>query len=447
MQLRNLAMLSNRFLSLWSNAKQKLPLALSYFGSTASLVVSSGAQLLTFAILARHLGVEQFGLLITITAATSLGVQLCGLGASETMVRRVANDPGIYRAALGHNLIMIGVSGSILILIFAATIPRFISVSPDSFTNFVAILCIIFTNVVLVRWILLTEQVFIARFEYDKANLANVGFALARTLNAVVACYVFGVHELSDWAPWHLGGHVVVALICVKVLSRFGAPEWRLLKNETRLGIYFCTTYFFQAVRQNVDLLVLGLVATPEIVGSFSVARRILDTSVLTVTGLHRLTYPKLAVASAAGFANTLALAKKLLPLVIAISSLTSIAIFLGAPILPLLFGKDFSATIGYARAICWVGILMGVQEMAAEALGASGRHGTRAAIYNAGSIVGALLVAVLTYLFIINGTVFAYYAAETLTAVTFWTVMLSMSSRYSSISLVSQEPSQSGAD
>jgi hypothetical protein len=69
MQVKILAMVSNKFLSLWSNAKHKLPLALSYFGSTASLVVSSGAQLLTFAILARHLGVEQFGLLMTITAA------------------------------------------------------------------------------------------------------------------------------------------------------------------------------------------------------------------------------------------------------------------------------------------------------------------------------------------------------------------------------------------
>ena len=447
MQVKNLAMASDKFLSLWSNVKHKLPMALTYFGSTASLVVSSGAQLLTFAILARHLGVEQFGLLMTITAATSLGVQLCGLGASETLVRQVANDPTIYRAALGHNLILMGASGSILILIFTAIMPRFVSVSSDSFTNLVALVSIIFTNVVLVRWILLIEQIFIARFQYDMANLANVGFAVARTLNAMVACYVFGVHKLSDWALWHFGGHAVIALICVKILIPFGAPEWRLLKNETRLGIYFCTTYFFQAVRQNVDLLVLGLVATPEIVGSFSVARRILDTSALTVAGLHRLTYPKLAVASAAGFANTLALARKLLPLVIAISSLTSIAIFLGAPILPLLFGKDFSATIDYARAICWVGILFGVQEMAAEALGASGRHGIRAAIYNAGSIVGALLVAILTYLFIVNGTVFAYYAAETLTAVTFWIVMLSMSSRYSAISLGSQEPSQSRAD
>jgi O-antigen/teichoic acid export membrane protein len=116
-------MVSNKFLSLWSNAKQKLPMALTYFGSTASLAVSSGAQLLTFAILARHLGVEQFGLLMTITAATSLGVQLCGLGASETLVRRVANDPAIYRAALGHNLILIGASGSVLILMFTAIMP------------------------------------------------------------------------------------------------------------------------------------------------------------------------------------------------------------------------------------------------------------------------------------------------------------------------------------
>ena len=133
-EVKILAMVSNKFLSLWSNAKHKLPLALSYFGSTASLVMYSGAQLLTFAILARHLGVEQFGLLMTITAATSLGMNFVGCH-SETVVRR-SRTIGHFRAALQHNLILIGASGSILILIFAATIPRFTSVSFDSFTHF-----------------------------------------------------------------------------------------------------------------------------------------------------------------------------------------------------------------------------------------------------------------------------------------------------------------------
>jgi len=414
----------------WPAIKLKIPLMLGYLASTTSLCISSVAQLVTFAVLARHLGVEQFGLLVTITAVTNLAMQLCGLGATETLVRRVSADPAIYRDALGHHLILIAATASIIVPLLAVALNHFISVSPDGPTNFVALLCFTISNVVLVRWIFVTEQVFIARFEYGPANLANIGFAVSRMLTALIACYGFGVTRLSDWALWHGGGHLVVAVVCAIVLSRFGRPRWTILINETKLGFYFCTPYFFLAIRQNIDLLVLNVVATPEVIGSYSVARRILDTSTLTVSGLHRLTYPKLAAISARGFGQTVRLARKLLFVVFAITGLTSVGVFVAAPVLPILFGNGFSRTIAYTRALCWIGILLGVQEMAAEALGASGRHAVRAAIYNGGSIVGAIVVATMTYEFLLDGTVTALYATESLVALTFWAVMIVMGNR-----------------
>lgn len=414
----------------WPTIKLKLPLVLGYFFSAGSLAISGIAQLVSFAVLARHLGVEQFGVLVTITAATNVGMQLCGLGATETVVRRVAADPTIYREAIGHHLILIGASGSVLVLILAAALPRFITVSSDGFTNFTALLAFVVSNVVLARWIFVTEQVFISRFEFGAANLANIGFALARAFTVVLACYGFGLSQLSDWALWHGGCHLLVAAVCTAILSRFGWPRWTILPNETQLGIFFCTPYFFKAIRQNIDLLVLSFVATPDIIGSFSVARRILDTSTLTVSGLHRLTYPKLAVVNASGFASTLALARKLLIVVFAIAGSTSISIFMLAPILPRLFGSGFSETITYTRALCWIGVLLGAQEMAAEALGASGQHGLRATIYNVGSIVGSFLVAAMTYKFLLGGAIVAFYVIECLIAIAFWIIIIAMSKR-----------------
>ena len=60
--------------------KKLVPMALSYIGSGGALITSSIAQLVTFAILARHLGANEFALYVTLTAFTNVAVQICGLG-------------------------------------------------------------------------------------------------------------------------------------------------------------------------------------------------------------------------------------------------------------------------------------------------------------------------------------------------------------------------------
>jgi len=402
-------------------SKQRLPLALEYAFSSGSLLISSVAQLITFAVLARNLGVDQFGVLITITAVTNLGVQLCGLGATETMVRRVAQDVSIYPLALGHNLILMAVSGTAIVTVLTVVMSLVVKVTGDAARNFLVMLVFVLSNVMLVRCILLCEQIYIAHNDYRAANWANVGFALGRTLTALLACYLFATHTLFDWALWHGGGHVVMALACIWALKPLGRPNWGLIPGEIRLGCYFSSQRFFQALRQNVDLLVLGMVAPANVVGSFGVARRILDTSTLTANALHRLTYPALAVLAAESTDKLLDLAHKLLVAVVGIAMLTGIAVYVLAPVLPWLFGKDFSLMVSYTRTLCWVAVLMGIRDVATEALGATSNHGVRAAIYNIGGLIGSLLVALLVGLYWANGAMVGLYCVEAAFAGTFW--------------------------
>lgn len=404
---------------------RSLPLARSYLASTSALMIGSAAQLVTFALLARGLGVEQFGLLITVTVATNIAAQLCGIGGTETLIRRVAPEPALYATALGHNLILIAGTGLVLTVGLAAALPRFVELSPDAAVNAAALLALILANVVLVRLILLAEQVFIARWQIGRANLVTIGFALGRTAAAALACGAFGVRTAADWAFWSAGAHTLMALTSLFAIRGFGKPRWAIMREEVRLGLYFTTPFVFRAVRQNADTLVLSLVASPEVVGAFNMARRIVETSILTVDALHRLIYPRLARASAAGYRAMVPMITRVTVAAVGLGVVTASGVWLIAPLMPWLFGKDFGGMIGDLRAMAFVLVLVVIHDIPAEVLGATARHGIRAALYNIGNLLGAAVSAALTYVYLLPGTFLALYLTEAALAAAFWTVLV----------------------
>lgn len=402
------------------NLKGRLPQLLSYAGSSASLLGGSVAQLVAFAILARALGVEQFGQFLAITAVTNVTVQLCGLGAMEPLVRRVARDESLYPAFLGHNIILALISGVVISLGLLVVLPYFLPSSLPS--GQVVYLAAVFgiTNTLLLRGILLTEQIFIAHSKFANANIVAVGFGLMRAATAALACFVFGVSDLSSWVIWHAGGHVIFLAGCLWAIRSLGAPVFQVQWDEVKRGLFFCWALIGQGLRQNIDLLILGLVASPALVGSFGVARRIADTSYLSVNALNRITYPKLSVAMEHSIRDGLGISKKVLAAALGISIVTAIGVYVIAPVLPLLFGQDYADMVPFLRAMCWVVIPFSISTVAAEVLGASGHHGIRAMIFNA-TIIGSAFIGVMTYSFLATGTIIALYIVEIALAAAFW--------------------------
>lgn len=401
-----------------------LPMLLSYAASGGSLIISSAAQLLTFAILARFLGVQEFSLFVAITAISNIAVHMCGLGAMECLVRRVARDRTIYPDMLGHNLILTAASGVALVVIGAALLPFFFTLSPDPATNAAVITLMLVTNIVLMRVIVLAEQIFIAHSDFASANMVVVGFALARTAAAVLACLVFGVASVASWALWQCACHVLVALACWRALARLGRPRYRIVREELPLGLYFSVPFILRAVRQNADLLVLSLVASAEIVASYSVARRMLESSYLSVEALNRLVYPGSARATAEGLQYAMPRVRKVLVAATLISTAAAVAVFVLAPILPLLFGRDYVSLVSFVRALCWAVIPLAIWAVAAEALGASGHQSTRAAVMGIGSVLGAALAALATWYAPPAGTFVSFYVIEIAMVIAAWSAL-----------------------
>ena len=404
-----------------------LSLALSYAASGGSLIIGSLAQLVTFAILARWLGVDEFSLFVAVTAIASIAVHLCGVGAMECLVRRVAQDRSMYPVMLGHNIILTAASGAALTLLGTIVLPFYFTLAAGPIANVAVMALMMATNIVLVRVIVFTDPVFLAHMNFAAANKVVVGFALARTAAAVVACVVCGVSTVAGWAVWQFAIHVVVGLGCAWALAGLGRPRYAIVREELRQGLLFSIPFILRAARQNVDLLVLSVVGSAEIMASYSVARRMLDSSYLSVEALNRLIYAGSARAAAAGLHHAFDRVRKVLMAATAISIAAAVTVAVLAPVLPHLFGHDYVSLVAFVRVLCWVVVPMAIWAVALEALGASGHHPVRAAVMAGGSIIGTAVTAAAIWLDGATGAFISFYVIEIAMVVVAWTALVAV--------------------
>jgi O-antigen/teichoic acid export membrane protein len=401
-----------------------IKMLLSYSASSASLLIANVAQLVTFAILARSFGAEEFGHYVAFIAITSIAVHLCGLGASECLVRRVPQDPACFSRIFGHNLILTFVSGAVLVALGTAILPEFIRFGETTGSRVWTTFQLVLTNVVLVRLIMLGESIFLAHSRYAAANASVVGFAFIRTVTAALACVVFQVETVESWATWQLAAHLFTLAIYAYFAFRIGRPHYVIEREEIRLGLLFATPFIFRAIRQNVDLLVLGFVAGAEVVGSYGVARRITDSSYMAIDALNRLVYPRLAVASMSGIHHAFKLTIRILGAAVALGLLAAITITISASFMPLLFGPEYVSLPQFLRIMAWLIVLIAIWSIAVDLLGAAGQHASRAWVLNLSNGIGAMLIGLAAWAWPPYGIFVAGYAIELSIVVAAWIVV-----------------------
>jgi O-antigen/teichoic acid export membrane protein len=405
-----------------------LPRLYLYVGSAGSMATNAIAQFLSAVMLARYLGIEQFGHLITITAAATVGAQLCGLGTGDVMIRRVAREPALYNAILGHSLTLILISGVVLVPIITVALSFLVRISNDPFENLTLLLIFTFANVMLFRWVATTEQIFLARSQFWRANAIQLGFALVRMMTVITACVAFNIESLKVWILWYSAMHLVAAVACVMAVRQYGPPQWRFFREEFKLGIHQSTPQFFDMLQQNIDVLVLNIVATPVIVGNYGAASRMVRQSFVMIGSFNRILYPRLAVRGKQGVLSVVYMVAKYSRYSLALGVMTSIGLFIAAPLAVALFGKKFDDAVLYIRILCWLPSIIALVNISYDALGAADKHFIRANVYNICCIANAALIASLTYIYAIRGTFVAIYVSNVLILIAMWTTLLLLS-------------------
>ena len=400
----------------------------NYAASASILLAGTILQFVTFIALARMLGLDQFGTLMIILAVTNVAFFLCGLGAGDTIIRRVARDPSEYSRIFGHALLIFFASSAVLMLVVPALLVVYLQGEAPYAADFIVVTLIVFSTAVGYRFVTMTEHIFLAHSQFAAANLVNLGYNVSRALTAVTTAFVLQADSIADWAVWSGIVHVAIIVVCVGLLSRFGAPKWYFDRREFRLGIHFTTPWFFYTLWQNADLFVLSLVVPHQVVGVYSAARKIMSGSQIAVTSLNRVLYPRLSVAGRDGAREALHLIRRYLLYILGFAVIASAIVFAAAPVVPFLFGAEFGDSIIYLQVFSWSLILIAAQRAAYEALGAADHHAARAATYNATLVVASVVVAVGAYFWQVPGAIVGIYLSEFAAAVVMWETLLRVS-------------------
>lgn len=409
---------------------RKLPKLGLYIANLSALSLGLVAQFFAFVVLARHLGSSELGKLVTIIAATTLAAQLCGFGVIEIMIRRVSREPALYPIVLGHSLILMLSTGTVLTLTVAIALTFFVQAAQSPIENFAILLIFAFSNILLYPWILLAECTCFAHRKVMRTNILDASFNIWRSLVTIVACVGFGVNRIDTWAAWYGLIYVIGAIGGLVAIWQFGPPQWRVLREEVKLGIHNSTSLFFDALRQNVDVLVLSALVNSATVGIYGAAWRIVLTGQVTVNSFTALVYPKLAVAGKDGIAATIRLAIKYVWLAAALAAATSCSLFVVASYLPWFFGKDFGDMVLYLQILCWILVITAIRNAAYDALGAADMHVVRSKVYNVGTLTSAALIAGLTWIYGLPGTFIAQFVSQGLLALALWMTALTLSRR-----------------
>lgn len=393
-----------------------------YIASATTLFFNLGCRFIWFVILARSLGVAQFGELMVITGVGTIAATLCTLGSGDAMIRRVSRENSDYAQMLGHGLLLIGTIG-IALVILAVLFLKLLIISPSVSATSVTLFSV--ANIMLSPFVGLAISAFLGLGDFRLANIIAAGSSLIELLTAAIAFLVFDVTRLDEWALWTVAEAVIIALACSLLLRRLGGPVWHIDRRELVLGFHYSTPNFIDALRLNVDRTVLGTVAPLSVLGSYATAMRITQMSQTVVNSLNRIVYPGFARRIDLGIRGSFWLAVVYVLVVTCLSATTACGVYLIAPYLPMLLGEPYRQVIFDLRVLCWLIVPMAIYTVPYDLLGALDQHGLRAKYYNSISLVGTAGTAFTIYLFGVAGAFVSVYVLQIVLSVGMWAVIV----------------------
>jgi O-antigen/teichoic acid export membrane protein len=344
-----------------------------------------------FVLIARALGVHEYGAFVGATALVSILSPFSGLGAGNLLIKNVSRDTRCFAVCWGNTLLLTFFSGlPVLALLFA--IARFTLPSSISW-SLIALVGV--SDILALRLVDIAGQAFQAfdhlRFTAQLNLMPNV----LRLLGAAIVMLHWHRASAGTWAWFYFASSGISALIGVAAASwSLGLPklEFARIRKELLEGFYFSVSLSSQTIYNDIDKTMLARLSTLDATGIYAAAYRLIDVAFTPVRSVLYAAYPTFFRHGQHGIEHSYAYAKKLLKKM----AIYSVAVFLGmvllAPIIPMVIGNEYARTVIALRWLALLPLLKTIHYFLADSLTGAGFQGYR----TAGQVLTALMNVVL---------------------------------------------------
>lgn len=396
-----------------------------FLGQGLKLVI----QAMFFAVIARSLGVQNYGAFVGVVGLVGIVFPFATLGSGFLLIKNVARDPRQFKKNWGMALWTTLVSGSILFLV-VVLVSRFLLPTkiPVELVMFVAASDLLGTNITGI-----CGQAFVAFERMQWTAWLNVLLSATRLAAAIILAAFYHHPSALEWGRFYFASTSLVAVAAVwLVLVKLGCPAFRFSRSrkEFREGLYFSVGYSAQTVYNDIDKAMLARLGTLEATGIYGAAYRLIDVSFAPAWSLLAAAYPGVFRAGTGGISATLEYAKPLISKALAYAMLASLTLLAGAGIVPLVLGREYHLTVEALRWLSILPMLKVVHSFLTDILAGAGYQGLRTVIH-----VGVALFNVLINLWLIpayswRGAAWSSIASDALLAFGLFAAVLVLSRR-----------------
>ncbi len=320
-----------------------------------------------FILLARLLGVKEYGIFAGAFAFVSMATPYSGLGSGLLFMRYVSADAENFAVYWGNILFATVAVGSLLTAILYFLASHLLNPASASLALPVALGECIFQQLVIGA-----GQVFQAFEQLRMTAIAGLLTSSLRLLAVIVMALLLHRATAWQWALWSLAVSVIAAIAGASiVLTRFGQPRFApsLFVSRFGEGFNFSIAGSTQSVYNDIDKTMLSHYGMNVANGIYTMAYRIVDIATIPVIALDSAVLPRFfrvgvhSASSVTGLSSRLAKRGALLGIAMAV------VMFAAAPVIPHVIGRGFQQSVSALRWLCLIPAFRGVHQLTGSAI------------------------------------------------------------------------------
>lgn len=376
-----------------------------------------------FIIIARALGVQQYGAFVGVIALVNIFVPFASWGSEHILVKNVSRDRSLFAEYWGNSLFLISIISSILLIFILLNFSTFIPSSISFLVIFfVAISDLVFS---------ITLRTAIRAFQAVK--LLHISAQLdiiqssCRLIAAICLVAFFTQPGIIAWASLYMSGTIIATVIALFLVRHYlGRPKLaiKLIKPELIQGFYFSVSMSSQSINNHIDKTMLAKNSSLEATGIYAAAYRLIEVAMVPITSLIFASYPQFFKQGSKGIRHSVNFARKLLPTALFYSLIIGFTIFLFAPIVPYILGAEYSNAIEALRWLALLPFLKCIHTLAGNTLTGADLQGFRSAIQVSVALFNIVMNYWLIPLYSWKGAAWATLASDGLLAVGCWCII-----------------------
>lgn len=380
-------------------------------------------QAVTWILVARSLGVSEYGRLAAVVALVAMTSPVVALGFEGIVARRASRDAGALEHALGQAFCMNLIGGGLAVLILVAVCS---SLLPRALPAYViATICL--SELVIARISGLIVLAFQITDRYAALFFCSITSQLLR-LGAALALTRIADADAGDWAGLTVLVTALGAMLAFGVMRRCSIrlrPVATGLRAGLAEGGFFALSGASRMACTQADKAILAHQTSDAVIGVYAAASRLADAALQPILALAQASYPRFFRAGATGVHSSRQLALRLLPFSFVYGALAGGALLVAAPVIGRWLGPGFDELGVIVLWLAPLPLLRGLQYQAGGALTGAGRQRLRAKMQAAMAVFNVALNLLLVPLYSWKGAAGVALATDLVFAIALWCMLV----------------------